>query len=484
MYKRFSKSWMKHIDFIVLDLLCLYLAYFFAYRIRHGTFVGAFEDVYLQMCYVLGLLSICMAFVLESHKNILHRGYLKELKAVIIQAAFVGVFASTYLFLVKDAGKFSRMTLGLCMVLYVVWMYIVHIIWKKVIIHVGKNIKAPRALLLIASSEVVAERMLARIRGKQIDSLKIVGFALKSNEKPHSNKEKIQDIPVVAVGETQILDYIQSYWVEEILIQTTTDSQMSNDFIDKCELMGVVVHMCLDIERNTEKVQIVERFCGFSVLTSCIQSATVMQAFIKRVMDIVGSLVGLLVTGILVVVIGPMIYVASPGPIFFAQERVGCGGRKFKIYKFRSMYMDAEERKKELMDKNQMKGLMFKMDADPRIIGSGPDGTRKGLGWFIRKTSIDEFPQFWNVLKGDMSLVGTRPPTVNEWEEYEYHHRSRLAIKPGITGLWQVSGRSDITDFEEVVKLDLQYIRNWSLSEDIKILFRTVLVVLGGVGSK
>ena len=142
------------------------------------------------------------------------------------------------------------------------------------------------------------------------------------------------------------------------------------------------------------------------------------------------------------------------------------------------MYMDAEERKKELMAQNKVKdGMMFKMDYDPRIIGS-EKGPGKGLGNFIRKTSIDEFPQFINVLKGDMSLIGTRPPTVDEWEKYQLHHRARLAIKPGITGLWQVSGRSSITDFEEVVKLDTKYIREWSLAGDLRILFKTVAVVV------
>ena len=155
----------------------------------------------------------------------------------------------------------------------------------------------------------------------------------------------------------------------------------------------------------------------------------------------------------------------------------GKNGKKFKIYKFRSMYMDAEERKKELMAQNDIKdGMMFKMDNDPRII--------KGIGNFIRDYSLDEFPQFWNVLIGDMSLVGTRPPTVDEWEKYEMHHRSRLAFKPGLTGMWQVSGRSNITDFEEVVRLDTEYIKKWSPGLDIMILFKTVAVVLGKVGSK
>ena len=138
------------------------------------------------------------------------------------------------------------------------------------------------------------------------------------------------------------------------------------------------------------------------------------------------------------------------------------------------MYPDAEERKKELMAQNKMKGLMFKMDNDPRIIP---------IGHFLRKSSLDEFPQFWNVLRGDMSLVGTRPPTVDEYKQYETQHKKRLAIKPGITGLWQVSGRSDIIDFEEVVALDAKYITEWSLREDIKILWKTVLIVVKGKGA-
>lgn len=149
--------------------------------------------------------------------------------------------------------------------------------------------------------------------------------------------------------------------------------------------------------------------------------------------------------------------------------------------------MDAEERKKELMAQNRVKdGMMFKLDWDPRIIGSKmlPDGTtKKGIGNIIRDWSLDEFPQFINVLKGDMSVVGTRPPTVDEWEKYELHHRVRLAMKPGVTGMWQVSGRSNITDFEEVVKLDTQYISQWNLGLDIKIILKTVAVVFKKEGS-
>ena len=156
--------------------------------------------------------------------------------------------------------------------------------------------------------------------------------------------------------------------------------------------------------------------------------------------------------------------------VIFKQVRVGQNGRHFKIYKFRSMYVDAEERKKELMAQNEIAGgVMFKMKDDPRI-------TR--VGKVIRKFSIDELPQFFNVVQGTMSLVGTRPPTIDEVEKYQRNQWRRISIKPGLTGMWQVSGRSNVQSFEEIVEMDLNYIDNWSLTLDIKIILKTVLVLL------
>ena len=198
------------------------------------------------------------------------------------------------------------------------------------------------------------------------------------------------------------------------------------------------------------------------------------ELFAKRCLDILGSLVGLVLMGIAFLIFAPIIKIQSPGPVFFAQTRVGKNGRKFKFYKFRTMVVDAEAKKKELEAQNEMQGQMFKMEDDPRIIP---------IGKFMRKFSIDELPQFWNILKGEMSLVGTRPPTVDEFEQYELHHKARLGIKPGLTGMWQVSGRNEVTDFEEVVALDTTYISNWSLGLDIKILFKTIQVVLTGRGA-
>ena len=247
--------------------------------------------------------------------------------------------------------------------------------------------------------------------------------------------------------------------------------------------MGITVHISMGFLPDNLPNQIVEKMGGGYVVTTALKTANSMQVAIKRLMDIVGAFVGLFLTGIIFIFVAPAIKLASPGPVFFIQERIGKNGRPFRMVKFRSMYMDAEERLKDLMDRNEMQGLMFKVENDPRIIGS-EKGPGKGVGNFIRKTSLDEFPQFWNVLKGEMSLVGTRPPTVVEYEQYALHHKIRLSMKPGITGLWQISGRNQITDFEKVVQLDTEYIENWSLVLDLKILFSTIGVVLSRKGSK
>jgi exopolysaccharide biosynthesis polyprenyl glycosylphosphotransferase len=186
----------------------------------------------------------------------------------------------------------------------------------------------------------------------------------------------------------------------------------------------------------------------------------------KRLIDVIGSLVGLAVTAFIFLPLAIAIKLDSPGPVFFTQTRCGLNGKLFKIWKFRSMFVDAEERKK--LVKNKVKGLMFKNEKDPRVTC---------VGRFIRRSSIDELPQFWNVLKGDMSLVGTRPPTPDEVKYYNERHLQRLRVKPGLTGEWQVRGRSKVTNFEDVVSLDLAYQEKWSISYDLYLIFQTIIVV-------
>ena len=262
-------------------------------------------------------------------------------------------------------------------------------------------------------------------------------------------------------------DDITVYSIDEVFIDVDYKTRQSiKPMVMELEDMGVAVNLKLEILDSYKDFDCKLGFIGsVPVITFANRIYDWKGLFVKRCIDILGSLVGLVFMVIAMIFVAPAIMIESPGPIFFKQKRVGKNGRYFEIYKFRSMYMDAEERKKELMSQNEMSGLMFKMKDDPRITK---------VGKFIRKTSIDELPQFINVLKGDMSLVGTRPPTVGEFKQYEGHHKRRLSMKPGITGMWQAYGRKTVSDFEEIVKMDLDYIDNWSIMLDIKILFKTV----------
>jgi len=283
------------------------------------------------------------------------------------------------------------------------------------------------------------------------------------------------DIPVIA-GKEDLYEQFKTKVVDEVFIHLPDYSREKiEELIIKLESMGVTVHVNIDYFNNVLAHKTTESFAGFTVLSYEASTFDYRRLLIKRIMDIFGSLVGIFLTLILAPFIALAIKLESKGPILFGQTRVGKNGRYFKLYKFRSMYMDAEERKQELLSQNEMEGPMFKLESDPRITK---------VGAFLRKTSLDELPQFFNILAGHMSLVGTRPPTVDEFKEYQLYYRRRLSIKPGLTGLWQVSGRSDITDFKEVVKLDLQYIDNWSLTSDIRIILMTLLVVLKRKGAR
>ena len=283
--------------------------------------------------------------------------------------------------------------------------------------------------------------------------------------------------------------FLQNTSMDEVAIALSLKEYYKlGDMVAICEKSGVHTKFVPDYYKFISTNPVTEDLNGLPVINiRNVPLTNTVNKCIKRLVDIIGSIVCIILFSPIMAVVAVLVKKSSPGPIIFCQERVGLHNKPFKMYKFRSMYMDAEERKAELMKDNKLgDGKMFKLDFDPRVIGNKilPDGTHKtGIGDFIRRTSLDEFPQFFNVLRGDMSIIGTRPPLISETNLYELHHRARLAIKPGITGMWQVSGRSDITDFEEVVRLDKEYITNWNIGLDIKILFRTVMVVLRKDGS-
>ena len=483
MYRKRTRGWYKHKDFILIDLVCLFLSLILAILIRNGSVWNLFKlGIYHNVMIFVILADLFLIIMFESYKGVLRRGYYQELSFVIRQIILIELASGLYLFTVSDGHIFSRIVLYLMGIFYVILSYGTRIIWKKYLVH--KMTECGEYSLYIVTNYNLALEVIRNVKEHNYNRYNINGLVIIDKD---MTGKKIAGIPVVADLRNAAC-YICQQWVDEVFVNVDEMYPYPEELIEELLEMGMPVHVNLaKVKSNTGQKQFVETIGGYTVLTTTMNYATDWQALAKRTLDILGGLVGCFLTGIIFIFIAPAIYISSPGPIFFSQIRIGQNGKPFKMYKFRSMYMDAEERKTELMAQNKMSdGRMFKLDFDPRVIGHKilPDGTRKtGIGEFIRKTSLDEFPQFWNVLNGSMSLVGTRPILQEELRQYELHHRARIAIKPGITGMWQVSGRSDITDFEEVVRLDTEYISNWNFGLDIKILFKTVMTVLKREGS-
>lgn len=481
MYEKSNSSWFKHIDFILLDIICLEIAYFFAFRLRnfwiiwiHGD-VGAMEiglssaHVHMVVAVLFLLIDIIAVFVRQPYKDIIRRGYLVEFINVCIHNAVILAGMLLYLYITREAQDLSRAVFFLTGALSVIFMYITHIVWKNIVRKRIANDGSLPQLLVVASREK-AEQLIQDIHERKYNEFQIGGVVILDAD---MKGQKVQGENVVS-NRTDMFSYVLENVVDAILL-SENEKYLERDVCVKRFLsMGQTVHIDLSTISTELPNKMVQQLGNLTVLTTSIKAVDGRALFVKRIMDIMGGMVGCLITLLVAIPLAPIIKIQAPGPVFFCQTRVGKNGRKFKLYKFRSMYIDAEERKVELMEQNQMQGQMFKLENDPRIFPAGH---------FIRKYSIDELPQFYNILKGDMSLVGTRPPTVDEYEKYDLHHKVRLSIKPGLTGLWQVSGRSNIKDFDEVVQLDETYIQNWNLGLDFRILLRTIKVVLHGEGS-
>lgn len=486
MYVRREKSWLKHIDFAVLDIFCIIVTFYIGYIFRHG--IGSdFTTYYWRLLCILVVLDISVSLIRSSHKSIVRRSYLREMLDTVTHCVTVDGLALFFLFLVQETGIYSRESLLIYFVLHNIATYVARCLHKHALRKKMTSNPDVEQMLILTNREG-AEQCVRELSQDEYRNYQVVGVVLMDDIYEEENTpqeselnpavkeaaatEEIAGVPVVS-NYNGVRDYLMEHVVDSVFLNLQLDSKKSRRLNNELIRAGVTVHINLvrvpdDIPNRT-----VERLGNYTVLTTGLCLASARQIMMKRLLDIAGGLVGSLLTVLVSVFIGPFIYFQSPGPIYFKQKRVGKNGRTFEIYKFRSMYMDAEERKKELMQQNEMDGLMFKMKDDPRIIP---------IGHFIRKYSIDELPQFFNVLKGDMSIVGTRPPTVDEYEQYQVHHRGRLASKPGITGLWQVSGRNQITDFEEIVELDTDYIMRWSVVEDIRIILKTVSLVIHGDG--
>lgn len=348
---------------------------------------------------------------------------------------------------------------------YVIAAYVLIIIGAFFIRFLATHWKfnAPRVLLV---GDIDRFGTFKKYLYKSNTSVRLVGYVSMEDTTDERYLGSVKDLEKIvhenAIGQVYIMN-------------RKSDMVDIQQYIDICLDMGVSVRIIVKLFQAHGAHRYVSSVGTYPVVTYhrvCLDDSS---KALKRIIDIIGSLIGIIVFSPFMLIAAIAIKLDSKGPVIFKQKRAGINGSIFEMYKFRSMCVDAEELKAKLQEQNEVKdGLMFKIKDDPRITK---------VGKFIRKTSIDELPQFFNVLFGSMSLVGTRPPTLDEVEKYERTHWRRMSIKPGITGMWQVSGRSQITDFEKIVELDTEYIDNWSIWLDFKIMLKTVTSLLQRKGA-
>ena len=476
---------MQYAYVFLTDLLALTVSVLLSWLITDGVFnvlVPYTARDWMQTLCTLALAFIVTFFCFDQTENIVTRRPGAEIKLSLKFNLMLCVIYSALMLLTKATMLDSRYFAVTVPLINALLLPLAHGALKRLLLHFQRS-WGMESLVGIVTTADRADRLISEI-GKDW-SRRIVGVTLL--EATHEIVGTEIDGIAVKANFTDFMDWIRREALDEVYVDVPMDSGESFiPYLEEMESMGLTVHFrlplldrieeaCCDETSAARLSRTLGRCAGGNIVTMGTVELKLRDQIAKRCMDIAGGLVGCLLSIPIIAIVAIPLKIESPGPLFFKQKRVGRNGRYFYIHKLRSMYMDAEERKKELMAQNEMNGLMFKMEDDPRVTK---------VGKFIRKTSIDELPQFFDVLRGDMSLVGTRPPTVDEYKQYESHHKRRLSMKPGITGLWQVSGRSDIEDFEEVVKLDVAYIDNWSLWGDVKILFKTIYVVFAGKGAK
>ncbi len=479
MYRKISSGWLKHWDFELADLICIEIAFFWAYYLRHKDALATTAGWYVKLGIIMLFIQCLVMFLGNGYKNIVQRGPGKEFLSVIQHVTIVEVLFVTYEFIMKETDALSRYVILVSWVISVVLCYVVRLL-VKAFVRSRLTSERHQSKMLVVTTQSRALTCMNLLLTKKIREYRITCIAMPAEDQVE--EEKVSNLDLV-YGDRAFWEYVRTNVVDEVYVDTFHSPEELNIAVEQLLAMGITVHIGMGFLPNNLPNQFIEKIGKMQAVTTTIKTARNWEITAKRMMDIVGAAIGLVLAGIAYIVIAPIIKKESPGPVLFKQKRVGRNGRVFNLYKFRSMDVGAEEHQQELMNQNEMKGHMFKMTEDPRIIGL-EKGAAKSIGYFIRKTSIDELPQFWNVLKGEMSLVGTRPPTVEEYEQYEFHHKIRLSMKPGITGVWQVAGRSNITDFEEIVKLDTEYIENWSLALDAKLICKTIVVVFKQIGAK
>jgi len=467
------------IGLLLSNLFSTTLSFLIAYVSRFGwepTDI-AFRHLKDSTVFLYLLLSYFIVFTFYRYNPITaKRGILRHLKSALFTNIFMAIIFSTIVYTTHISDSIPRLFFGtffsINFTISFASLFLIHFIKRNYLEHHTKK-------TVIFTDNSSLEQAIYHIQKLDVEDCEIIGITPLTGQNQNRFFKVESSLPFsidLKVSTLPALDYIKRHQVDLIIFSVNhIDRKKIKHLIEAVSEMGIDSLITIDsfaIETLETKL---EDFGTTSVIRLSPRLFSDGELIIKRIMDILGALIGCLICILFGIIVAPFIFLEDPGPIIFKQKRVGRNGKFFYIYKFRSMYQDAEDKLKDLQNQNEMHGFMFKMKNDPRITK---------VGKILRKTSIDELPQFFNVLEGSMSLVGTRPPTVAEYNQYSAHHKRRISIKPGITGLWQVSGRSKITDFEEVVRLDCFYIDHWSIASDIKILLKTFATVFTGKGSE
>lgn len=480
------------------NLFSIIISFLIAYLSRFGWDPSdvAFRHLKDSTVFLYLLLSFLIVFTFYRYNPITaKRGILRHIKAAFLTNIFMAIIFSTIVYTTHISDSIPRLFFGtffsinfsisfscLFLIHLIKRQYLEHHTKKTIIITDSSSLEKAVYDIQKLNSEDCEIIGITSLSGRQADrfyKVKILSSNLKTQpSKDTDSSSKNPALESIKLKELSLstLEYVKRHQVDLVIFSVNhLVRRKIEHLIEAFSEMGIDSLITIDsfaIETLETKL---EDFGTTNVIRLSPRLFTDGELLLKRLMDIAGALVGCFICLIFGLIVAPLIFLEDPGPIIFKQKRVGRNGKFFYIYKFRSMYQDAEAKLQTLKDQNEMQGFMFKMKNDPRITK---------VGKFLRKTSIDELPQFFNVLEGSMSLIGTRPPTVDEYNQYSAHHKRRISIKPGITGLWQVSGRSEITDFEEIVRLDCFYIDHWSITGDIKILLKTFAAVFTGKGSE
>ena len=456
------------------DGIVLCLAFVAALQLRSGLLARYYPSLHsLPASNYLWLLPVsiptfCILFWVAGLYDSLRTKPLLDFPLMVLKPVALGaLFLGAVIFFVQ-AKYFSRSLFGLFLGIFYVLTLAEKVAIRLAQMHVRRRGFNYRSVVIVGINEG-ALRIADELREKRDFGFKVAGL-LNGYGQDYVEADKYKVLGSIE-DLSQIIDH---HIIDEIIFALPLDQIARCEAqILKCEEVGLKIHIRADIAHSLFARTYLSKVADIPLLTLSTTPYSAGEVVLKRLLDVVVSLAGLVILSPLVALISVLVKVESRGPAYFRQVRCGLNGRRFVLLKFRSMVHDAERQQKALEGLNEMTGPVFKMRNDPRI-------TR--IGAFLRKTSLDELPQLWNVLRGDMSLVGPRPPLPSEVQKYERWHRRRLSMKPGITCLWQVSGRNAI-DFEEWMKLDMQYIDNWSLGLDFKILAKTIPAVLSSRGA-